>query len=195
MAEKIFDVRIERLVNIGELRWPARSETIEDAALGGNQEYRDLQGVGWRDVAEMIAKDAVYVRRLLKNDVSEEELNEELWSEADRSGEAPLAGIDPGVAGAVYSLLAAGMITAYSCNGGAFGGHHHASHPIVATHVRVRAVPHLISCAERSGVGVTNGFHGMAIVHADRITGMLAFAEEILGARGEFNRLRRARRT
>lgn len=192
MAEKIFEVDLERRVDTSLLGWPSRGEAADESTLGGNAQYFDLRGIRWSQVEEMLAREKIYLRRLLAGEVDEDALEEELCEAADQSGEAPLEGLDPGVASAVFALSATGAVPAYSCNGGAFGNHHNSHHPVIAAYVQAKSVPLLLVCASRAKVGIENS-GGMVIVYADRISTMYAFAREIYGARTDFNRVKRAR--
>lgn len=194
MSEKIFQVELNRSVDKAVLGWPQRGEAMDESALGGNRSYYDLRGIRWKEVGEVLPKENGYLQRLLTGQISEDDLAEELWEAAD-AGEAPLNGLDPGVASVVFGLSAIGAVTAYSCNGGAFGNHHNSHHPVVAFYVRARMVSELLGCAERSNVGLENVASGMVIVYADRISAMHAFATELYRAKSVFGKLKRARQT
>lgn len=190
MREKVFEVDISRNADGRRLSWPSRSECGDEAALGGNQQYHDLRNRTWVDVEHALEQEARALARLMSGEVSEEELREEFYAEGDRSGEAPLEGMDPGVAAAAIALSASGAITAYSCNGGAFGCLHNSHHPVVSFYARRKILPLLARCAERSDVGLENIPEGMLNAYADRVGAMHAFAKELFEARSEFDALK-----
>lgn len=98
-------------------------------------------------------------------------------------------GLDLGVAGVTIALSAGRCIPFSSCNAGAFGGHHHESHPVVAFYARPEMVDLLLVCAEEAGCGLENG-DGYLIVYDQTIDGLISFGGAIIAHRKEFRTLR-----
>jgi hypothetical protein len=185
---RIFDVEIERCINVNRLRWPEPGQAMEDYGLNGNREYVDLRGLTWREVSEILAVE----EELLRGYESIEGLPEDS-NECDDDLEEDfslLQIIDEGVAGTVAALSAARCIPCTSCNAGALGGWHHECYPIVAFYARPQHVPFLLQAAEVSDIGLSNGLDGGLIVYSGDIRRMPAFARELLALCKEFRQLR-----
>ncbi|NWM10604.1 hypothetical protein, partial [Escherichia coli] len=100
-----------------------------------------------------------------------------------------MMGLEIGVASTVAALSAAGCVPFASCNGGAFGGPHHESHPLVVFCARREHLPLLLAAAELTGVGMESGQMGEVMVYADDIRRMPAFAATLLENRDLFDGL------
>jgi len=104
----------------------------EDVGLQGNQQYRDMRGVTWDEVADALDREAALFERF----AASEDVDEEADHYADEREEALLPeedlwGLDVGVIGATLALSALGATTVSSCNAGGFGGFHVAQFPHV----------------------------------------------------------------
>jgi hypothetical protein len=127
----------------------------EEDGLEGNQQYRDLRGMTWAQVAATLLQEAEFFDRLAAAaDLNEEaELIEEERAAADFP-EDDLWGLDVGVIGATLALSALGATPVSSCNAGGFGGHHVAAFPYVAFFLPRSAAAEVLAIAEEADVGV-----------------------------------------
>ena len=183
-----FDVDIERKISPERLRWPSARQARDGSGFGGNRDYYDLRGLPWSDVNDVLREEHELIARIEQADDPDEEgkLIEDEFTE-DPGG---MMGLDIGVASTVAALSAAGCVPFASCNGGAFGGPHHESHPLVAFCARREHVPLLLEAAERTGVGMGSDEMGEVMVYADDIRRMPVFAAALLENRHLFNALR-----
>lgn len=127
----------------------------EDHGLQGNQQYRDLRGMGWDQVAEGLKAEAALFQRFL----SSEDLNAEaeLYEEEREEfflPEEDLWGLDIGVIGATLALTALGATTVSSCNAGGFGGIHIAQFPHVIFFLPRHLAEEFLAVAEAAGLGL-----------------------------------------
>src|SRR5581483_2391404 len=123
-----FHAEIIRNVAVDSMRWPAKSERGEDAALGGNRQFADLYRLAWREAAEILDAESTLIERIEKSSDPEQEYDA-IEDELDDTD--ALLGLDIGVASVVAALSAARCIPFTSCNAGTFGGHHAESYPLV----------------------------------------------------------------
>lgn len=182
-----FDVDIERQISPERLRWPSASQARDGSGFGGNRDYYDLRGQHWSDVGDVLREEHELIARIEQAEDPDEE--SELIEEEFTEDPGVMMGLDLGVASAVVALSAAGCVPFASCNGGAFGGLHHESHPLVAFLARREHVPLLLEAAERSGVGMESDEVGEVMVYADDIRRMPLFAAKLLERRELFNGL------
>lgn len=127
----------------------------EEDGLEGNQQYRDLRGMTWAQVAAALLKEAEFFDRLAAAaDLDEEaELIDEEREEADFPDD-DLWGLDVGVISATLALSALGATPVSSCNAGGFGGHHVAAFPHVAFFLPRSAASEVLAIAEAADVGL-----------------------------------------
>lgn len=188
MSEQIhFDIEIVRAVDCTRLGWPALDQRQEGGRLGGNHEYVDLRHISWAEAVDIADEERGIIDRIERADdpdaewtVIEEELEED---------PGLMVLIDLGIASTVAALSAAGCITVSSCNGGAYGDHHHERYPLVAFYARRQHVPLLLGAAERAGVGIENDPDGAVVVYADAIDRMPMFAAALIEDRAGFEAL------
>ena len=127
----------------------------EEDGLEGNQQYRDLRGITWDQVAAAIREESQLFDRLataadLDEEAAliEEEREEAIFPEED------LWGLDVGVIGAALALSALGATPVSSCNAGGFGGYHVAAFPHVAFFLPRAAAAEVLAIAEAADVGL-----------------------------------------
>ena len=134
-----FDVEIERYVVSERLAWPAPGEAMHESALGCNRNYIDLRRLPWLEAKRVYSVEGKNIARIEASQDSDEEyelIEEELYE--DSNG---IYGLDIGVASAVVALSATRCIPFSSCNGGAFGGSHYESYPVVAFFAQPETTP------------------------------------------------------
>jgi hypothetical protein len=190
---KLFDVDTVRDV-AGPLRWPTRDEVQADSGLGGNRHYYDLRGITWDEAREVYASESAVVARIEQADDPEQKYND-IENEWDDEPDG-LMGLDMGVASLVATLSAARCVPFASCSGGAFGGHHHEVHPLVAFYARRPVIALLLECAERVGAGLVRDEGGHLVVYANDIRKMRMLAAHMINRQAEFDAasVRRERR-
>lgn len=182
-----FGVDIERKISPERLRWPSAAQARDGSGFGGNRDYYDLRGQPWSDVADVLREEHELIARIEQAEDPDEE--SELIEEEFTEDPGGMMGLDIGVASTVAALSAAGCVPFASCNGGAFGGPHHESHPLVAFCARREHVPLLLEAAERTGVGMESDEMGEVMVYADDIRRMPVFAAALLENRDLFDGL------
>jgi hypothetical protein len=180
-------VDISRNLNGASLFIP-EEELLEDEAAGGvdNHDYCDMRGRSWEDTAAVLAYEKERIEQILP--LSQEE-TDELADECYEEDSEYFEGIDIGVASVVFALSAAGGVPVASCNGGAFGGHHLESYPLVVFYADVKHTSLLEKVAEEVQVGLKRGAGGAAIVFADDILKMYNFALALYTARSQIDAL------
>ena len=206
---QIFDVEIERQVDPSRLTWPTPEEDQEDSSffglLVGNQLYCDLRDISWavaRHVIEIEERCVKHIEESAKPseigsfvvaDAAEFLWDwdlENLWDEI-----GAVVTLDVGVASTVAALSATGCTPFTSCSAGAFGGWHPEDYPLVAFYARPEAVPLLMKCAEKAGVGLENMTGHVErdhplMVYADDIRKMRDFANVLSEQSANFRRIR-----
>jgi len=128
----------------------------EEDGLEGNEQYRDLRGMTWAQVAAALLQEAGFFDRLAAAAAdldNEAELIDEEREEADFPDD-DLWGLDVGVISATLALSALGAIPVSSCNAGGFGGHHVAAFPHVAFFLPRSAASEVLAIAEAADVGL-----------------------------------------
>lgn len=144
-----FEVEIERKVVAERLRWPTEKQARDDGGLGGNRDYYDLRGLSWSEAYDVHVAERELIKRIEQAEDPDEEYD--LIEEEFTEDPSPILGLDVGVASTVAALSAARCVPFASCNGGAFGGSHHESHPLVAFCARREHVKLLLEAAEQAG--------------------------------------------
>jgi hypothetical protein len=182
-----FDVDITRELDARNLRWPERGEAMSESCLGGNRSYADFRGLSWTDAQRLFELETALIEKI-ETAVDPETEHDEIEDELCETDEG-LNGLDMGVASATAALCAAGCVTCTSCNGGAFGGHHHESYPLVAFFVKAYHIAPLVSCAERAAVGLES-VDGLVIAFANDIRAMRSFAAALISDRSVFRAAR-----
>ena len=183
-----FDVTIERRVVSEHLAWPASGEAMNEGTLGCNRSYVDLRRLTWLEARRVYSVEDVLLARIETSSTPNEEhglIEDELYEDAEG-----IYGLDIGVASAVVALSAARCVPFSSCNGGAFGGCHHESHPVVALFARPETTSLLVECAEEADCGLLSGEMGHLVVYANDIRNMRAFSTALIGRRSTFRQLR-----
>jgi hypothetical protein len=190
VVDRVFDVDIERAIEVEALAWPERGGAQDESCLGCNRSYFDLRGVGWRAVSEMIVTERRVMRQLqtAPDMVAAYENLKEQWEE---DCEFPLWGLDLGVASAVVALSAARCIPFTSCNAGAFGdGPHPESYPLVAFYMRRATAQLIIDSASSTCVGLHQDSYGTVHVYARTVSDLHKFAEALYARRTEIRAVR-----
>jgi len=131
------------------------ADSGEEDGLQGNQQYRDMRGVTWDQVADALERETELFRRFAASaDLDKEaELYEDEREEAFLP-EEDLWGLDIGVIGATLALSALGATTVSSCNAGGFGGRHVAIFPHVAFFLPREAAEEVMAVAHEADVGL-----------------------------------------
>jgi hypothetical protein len=179
-----FDVEVVHDVDPNQLGWPG--DRPEDVGFTGNRDFVDMRFLTWSDAEEALKEERQLVARVEATASTEDELDEILEELLEDPGY--LEGLDIGVAAAVIALASSGNIPFSSCNGGAFGGHHHEWHPLIALYVRPGTYEELLKCAKTANVGFSNGSNAEAVIYAADIRAMLKFAELLITNRDLFSR-------
>lgn len=137
----------------------------EDVGLQGNQQYRDMRGISWDQVADALEQEAALFRRFEAADDldAEAELYDEEREEAFLP-EEDLWGLDVGVIGATLALSALGATTVSSCNAGGFGGFHVAQFPHVVFFLPKEIAGEVLATAEAADVGLSMTVGGLVCV-------------------------------
>lgn len=180
VAQARFTLAVRRDLQGAVFEWPTAPDQDE---LEGNHFYQDLRLISWDQVDAAIALE----RGLLK--VFEDAPTEDAARQAIDSCLAnahnsdpllaPLCDLDIGVASCVMALSAAECIPFTSCNGGALGGLHSSSYPVVAFFMRAAHAPILLACAERARVGLESYETGRFQVYAEDLYQLIQFACEL----------------
>lgn len=193
-----FAVEIVRDLNPEELGWYSPDDNASES-LGINRRYEDLRAFQWDDVENALEIERDVIAQIEAMTFSDEEdktpesaaieilENQEGAQDMWGMWGGPLYGMDLGVASAVIALSAARCVPFSSCNAGAFGGGHSEAYPCAAFYVRPQLAPVLLACAEKAGVGLTLGWDKTALLFADSVDGMMAFAQACLDAQDEID--------
>lgn len=157
MVRRTYPVDIVQRLDLHALAVLSEEEADagEDTGLQGNQQYRDLRGITWDQVAEALAREAALFQRFAASPDLDEEA--ELYAEEREEAFLPeedLWGLDIGVISATLALSALGAITVSSCNAGGFGGLHTAAFPHVAFYLPRDAAVRVMAIAEAANVGL-----------------------------------------
>jgi hypothetical protein len=157
MTGRTYPVAIVRRLDADALAVLSDNEADsgEDDGLQGNQQYRDMRGICWDQVAEGLAGEAALFQRFAAAADLDEEA--ELYAEEREEAFLPeedLWGLDIGVIGATLALSALGATTVSSCNAGGFGGRHTAAFPHVAFYLPREAVSEVMAIAAAADVGL-----------------------------------------
>ena len=157
------------------------ADSGEDDGLQGNQQYRDMRGITWGQVADAVKREAVLFQRFAASaDVDQEaELYEEEREEAFLP-EEDLWGLDIGVIGATLALSALGATTVSSCNAGGFGGRHVALFPHVAFFLPRGAAAEVMAIAVEADVGLDVVEGGIARLYGQQDYDLHRFGEVAL---------------
>ena len=185
---RVFNVETKRTAVGAHLDWPEGERFKADSGLGGNRLYEDLRRQPWWLYREALAYEQAFIRNF--ETAADDDARADLLEALDEDeASACLCGLDPGVASCVLALSASRCAPFTSCNGGAFGGRHLESYPLVSFFVRPALAPHLLSCAEEVDVGLLD-YAGALQVYARKITHMLDFAEILYTRRRELGTVR-----
>lgn len=162
MTGKDSSFEITRNVRAEDLFWPDQEE-LRSENVGMNHSYYPLPLCSWKDVKSYIEEEKVLLRDLGSQPESEPD---EEWDDEDVWDDS-LLGLDPGTNALTAALRASKCFPFYSCNGGAFGGHHNDWHPVVAFYCRVPILPFVLAAAEASDCGLQhNHAHGITAYSA-----------------------------
>jgi len=162
---RIYPRAIERRIDLDLLAdlSEEEAEAGEDDGLQGNQQYRDMRGISWGQLAEALQREAeLFVRFASAADLDEEAERYDEEREAALFPDEDLWGLDIGVIGATLALSALGATTVSSCNAGGFGGRHVAAFPYVAFYLPRDLADQVFAIAEESDVGLDVESGGIA---------------------------------
>ncbi|MBB3893020.1 MULTISPECIES: hypothetical protein [Phenylobacterium] len=182
-GSRIYSVAIVRELDLDALAVLSDEEADagEDDGLQGNQQYRDMRGASWDQVADALAQEAALFQRFAASAGLNEEA--ELYEHEREDAFLPeedLWGLDIGVIGATLALSALGATTVSSCNAGGFGGHHTAIFPHVAFFLPREAAPEVMAIAEAAEVGLDVVEGGIARLYGRTDHDLHRFAEVAL---------------
>ena len=177
MAKLFHNVEIEVNLTPSHLLWPHGSEVDDGKAPCCNHSYCDMRGVDWETAELALEQESELLEELAIADDTEKAANaisDLLYDDCDTL----LMGFDMGVGATIYVLSAIGCIPISSCNGGAFGGHHHEDYPLIAFYARAKHVRHLVSAAKAAHVGLDE-HEGLPQVYAQDIRNLHVFARNL----------------
>lgn len=157
IGARLYPAPSEREIDLKALAVLSEEEADagEDDGLQGNQQYRDLRGISWDQVADALAAEAALIQRFGASDDIEAEA--ERYDEEREEAFLPeedLWGLDVGVIGATLALSALGATTVSSCNAGGFGGFHVAQFPHIAFFLPREIAGEVLAIAEAAGAGL-----------------------------------------
>ena len=180
---RTYPVTIVRVLDVGALAVLSDEEADsgEDDGLQGNQQYRDMRGITWDQVANALEGEAALFQRFAASaDVDQEaELYEEEREEA-LLPEEDLWGLDIGVIGATLALSALGATTFSSCNAGGFGGRHVSPFPHVAFFLPREAASKVMAIATEADVGLDFVEGGTVLIYGRQDYDLHRFGEVAL---------------
>lgn len=202
MAGEKFVVEIARDLKPEELGWYSPDADPQES-LGINRRYEDLRAFNWGDVQAVLEIERDVIAQIEAMEFDEDDEDAEFSTPEDAAASildtheaaqdtcsfwgGPLFGLDLGVASAVIAVSAVRCVPCSSCNAGALGGSHNEAYPCVAFYMRPQLAPGLTACAEKAGVGLSNGWDSSALLYADGVDGMMAFAQACLDAQAEID--------
>ena len=150
--------------------------------------------VGWREVKSLLDDETELVARF--SEAEDTESAYERWlDETEDDIEGPLLGLDLGTNALVAALKASRCLPYYSCNGGAFGGHHNDSHPVVAFFCRSSILDLIVKAAEMANAGLEHNWSGGLSIYGESVGALLATASAVYSRRKPITavRLRQAK--
>jgi hypothetical protein len=154
---RVYPAPSEREIDLKALAVLSEEEADagEDDGLQGNQQYRDLRGISWDQVADGLDAEAVLIQRFgASDDIDAEAERYDEEREEAFLPEEDLWGLDVGVIGATLALSALGATTVSSCNAGGFGGFHVAQFPHIAFFLPREIAGEVLAIAEAAGAGL-----------------------------------------
>jgi len=183
IGARVYPAPPEREIDVEALAVLSEEEADagEDDGLQGNQQYREMRGMSWGQVAEALEREAALFQRFAAaTDLDDEaERYDEERAEAFLP-EEDLWGLDIGVIGATMALSALGATTVSSCNAGGFGGVHIAQFPHVVFFLPRQAVAEVLAIAEAADVGVAMTTGGLVCLSGRTDLDLHRFAEVAL---------------
>src|SRR3569623_1592468 len=182
---QLFDINIQREVDVSKLGWPTKDQICPDSGLGCNRSYDDLTGRSWADAETVLELERELISKI---ESQHENLDEESLETELLEAEMFLDGLDLGVASTVIALSAAGCVPFSSCNAGAFGGDHQERYPLIAFYAPRNAVDLLLSAATEAEIGLDDGNY--LVAYADDIRKLPMLASVLIEQRAKFDSLR-----
>jgi hypothetical protein len=169
---------------------------IDDAmtdGIGDNRNYQDLDGVTWQELHDLIAAESGMVGAAADRAVDSVDfdriIDDEFASQCeaeDVDGEllSDYATFDVGVISAAAALAAAGCITTTSCRGHETRGE---PNPLVRFTTDEKRLQEVRSAASSANCGLLLDSEGMLQLYATNVMSMIAFAQEMLARRRQFD--------
>lgn len=183
IGARVYPAPPEREIDVEALAVLSEEEADagEDNGLQGNQQYRDMRGMSWGQVAEALEREAALFQRFAAaTDLDDEaERYDEERAEAFLP-EEDLWGLDIGVIGATFALSALGATTVSSCNAGGFGGVHIAQFPHVVFFLPRQAAAEVLAGAEAADVSLAMTTGGLVCLSGRTDLDLHRFAEVAL---------------
>ncbi len=154
---RVYPAPSEREIDLKALAVLSEEEADagEDDGLQGNQQYRDLRGISWDQVADGLDSEAALIQRFgASDDIDAEAERYDEEREEAFLPEEDLWGLDVGVIGATLALSALGATTVSSCNAGGFGGFHVAQFPHIVFFLPREIAGEVLAIAKAAGAGL-----------------------------------------
>ncbi|MCO5966322.1 hypothetical protein [Sinorhizobium meliloti] len=178
-------VELVRELNIAAIGHLGDELAASEDGIALNLAYFDMRGWSVSDAELICEQEREYLGELAEagwTTDKAEEIIDEYMSDVNE-----LIGFDPGMAGAVVALSAAGATPISSCNGGTIGSSHHSSevpHILFAASdsMDVIAIQNAIEATDLGSVA--NGFYGE--IYADQVLKFHAFASSLIDALQRF---------
>lgn len=161
------------------LAWPDDGDAASDSLEANHDYIRDIRLARLEDVERVIARERPVLSLLSAAPDAEAEWEvqrERIAAQSIDAADDYFVALDPGVASATLALGAIGCIPYWSCNGGAYGGHHASPRPTIQFFARAEHAPLLLSSAQHASVGLSQDEHGRCAIVAESLDAMLAFA-------------------
>lgn len=151
----------------------------------------ELGRIPWTEVREFIDQERKVIGEISRAQ-DWESLYEE-WLEESYEN-LPLLGFDLGTNALCASLAAARCLPFYSCNGGAFGGYHNDTYPVVVFFCRAPIYPFIAAASEKADVGLEYNHAGGLTAFGKEVDALIDMAAALYDMRTQINRVRLSRR-
>lgn len=175
----LVDVVIRRTVDFSSLAALDEGRAGSEHGIALNLSYTDMRGWSLKDARLIVRQEQDLLDQLAAVDWTTSAASAIIDDQMSDGSE--LSWFDPGVAGAVFALSAAGATPISSCNGGTIGGDRHSSDTpniLVAAGPKMQAAA-IAHALERADMAIVpNG--EFAEIFADDILKFHAFAKRLL---------------
>lgn len=168
-----------RALDPASLAWPEEADAASDSLEANHYYMADVRHARWEDVDSVLMRESEVLPLLSAAGDAEaewESQSERISGAAVGVADEFFSSLDPGIASATLALGAVGCIPFWSCNGGAFGGDHSSTVPVVKFFAKANHVAALTAAAEESGAELDQDDDGRCSISAGSVDGMRAFA-------------------